>query len=127
MTRQNTVQDLMISDLLEFNDDSAKNETIEMLDFMKQNGTPLTKDQAQAFFLLQEFQLFDIAQFVNTLRPNVTNPKMYFQTIDKITLADRIKGNAKLSNLLKANANPANGLTAKDVQAQGMKRSEIDK
>ncbi|MOA69346.1 hypothetical protein D3C78_1974790 [compost metagenome] len=41
----------------------------------------------------------------------MTPTSKLFKLIDKLTLADRIKGNAKLSNLLKANANPANSVS----------------
>jgi hypothetical protein len=122
-----TVQDLMIKDLLEVHEDEKQNETVEILEFFRQNGTPLTSDQVSAFLLLNEFGLGDIANYANNIRPMMTTERHYFRAIDKLTLADRIKGNAKLSSILKANANPANALTASDVQAKAMKRSEIDK
>lgn len=100
-----TVQEIMIEDLLETNDD---NEMIQVLDFVKKNGVPLTRSQAIGSFMLQEFGLDDIAGFVQTIRMQMTPTDKYFRMTDKLTLADRIKGNAKLSNLLKANANPAN-------------------
>lgn len=120
-----TVQDLMIKDLLEDHDDKDKNETVEILNFFRDYGTPLTKEQVEAGLLLQEFDLVDIANYAFAVRNMVTPSKKYFRAIDKLTLADRIKGNAKLSSILKANANPANTLTAKDVEAKALRRSEL--
>jgi hypothetical protein len=100
-----TVQEIMIEDLLETSDD---NEMIQVLDFMRKNGVPLTQNQAIGSFMLQEFGLDDVALFVQSIRSQMTPTSKYFKMTDKLTLADRIKGNAKLSNLLKANANPAN-------------------
>lgn len=100
-----TVQETLIADLLESSDD---NEMIQVLEFMRKNGVPMTQSQAVATFLLQESGLDDIANFIQVVRPQMTPTSKYFKMTDKLTLADRIKGNAKLSNLLKANANPAN-------------------
>lgn len=107
MSNQETVQDILIQDLLEVNDD---NEMIQVLDFVRKNGVPLTQDQARGMFLLKEFGLDDIALFAETVRTQMTPVDRYFRMTDKLTLADRIKGNAKLSGLLKANANPANNV-----------------
>ncbi|MNO48611.1 hypothetical protein D3C76_389490 [compost metagenome] len=101
-----TVQDVLIEELLEVNDD---NEMIQVLDFVRKNGVPLTQSQAQAAFLLQEYGLSDIPMFAETIRAQMTPVSRFYKMVDKLTLADRIKGNAKLSGLLKANANPANG------------------
>lgn len=101
-----SVQDIMIEELLEVNDD---NEMIQVLDFVRKNGVPLTQSQVQAMFFLQEMGLHDIALYAETVRTQMTPVSRYFKMTDKLTLADRIKGNAKLSGLLKANANPANG------------------
>lgn len=100
-----TAQEFMIEDLLESNDD---NDMIQVLDFVRKNGVPLTQDQARASFLLDEMGLGDIALFAQTMRTQMVPVTRYFKMTDKLTLADRIKGNAKLGNLLKANANPAN-------------------
>lgn len=100
-----TAQEFMIEDLLESSDD---NDMLQVLNFVKQNGVPMTQDQARATFLLNEMGLHDLASFVTAVRPSMTPVSRYFRMTDKLTLADRIKGNAKLGNLLKANANPAN-------------------
>lgn len=102
---QRNVQDYLIEDLLETSDD---NEMIQVLDFIRTNGVPLTQAQAQAMFLLSDADIEDVGLYVQTIRAQMTPISSYFKMTDKLTLADRIKGNAKLSNLLKANANPAN-------------------
>ncbi|RJG23296.1 hypothetical protein [Paenibacillus thiaminolyticus] len=102
---QLTAQEVMIEELLESNDD---NEMIQVLEFLRKNGVPVTQDQALGMFMLQEAGLSDIALYVQSVRTQMTPYTRYFKMTDKLTLADRIKGNAKLGNLLKANANPAN-------------------
>ena len=88
---------------------------------MKASSTPLSQDQIKAMLLLTENGLGDLVSLVPVFREEVTPTEIYFKTIDKLTLADRIKGNAKLSHLMKSDglANPANSLKASDVQAQG--------
>ncbi|MNC30923.1 hypothetical protein D3C81_1001750 [compost metagenome] len=102
------VQEIMIKELLETGDD---NEMIQALEFVRNQGVPLTNMQAAGQFLLVEAGITDVFTYVTTVRKMMTPVKLYYRLIDKLTLADRIKGNAKLSNLLKANANPANGVT----------------
>ncbi|MCY7487901.1 hypothetical protein [Paenibacillus alvei] len=100
-----TVQDIMTSELLE---SSTENEMIEVLDFVRMHGVPLTTYQAQAMYLLQDAGLEDLAVHIASVRSQMTPVKRYYEMTNKLTLADRIKGNAKLGQLLKANANPAN-------------------
>src|SRR4051812_19762019 len=121
-----TVQDILIQDLLQTAQESS-NETLDLMQFLRESGTPLTKDQLQGFMLLRENGLDDIADFVYNSRRLVTPVSLYFKLLDKLTLADRIKGNAKLSHLLKASANPANSMKPEDMQAKGMSTREIDK
>jgi flagellar biosynthesis/type III secretory pathway chaperone len=101
------VQDYMIKELLQ--EDNAGNEMVEILDFMRFNGVPITADQARAMFILKQNGIEDLSNYVFNIRQHMTPTRKFFDLINKITLADRIKGNAKLSNILKANANPANG------------------
>jgi len=121
-----TVQDIMIEDLLQTAEEKS-NETLDLMNFMRSSGTPLTKEQLQGFMLLEENGLGDIANYVYNARRLVTPVSLYYKILDKLTLADRIKGNAKLSHLLKASANPANGLKPEDAQAKGMSTKEIDR
>lgn len=123
-----TAQSLFNKEFLE-KDEMKSNETLDLLKFMKESSTPLSADQIRAMMLLQENELFDLAGLVPIFRTEVTPSEIYFKTIDKLTLADRIKGNAKLSHLMKTEGagNPAGALKASEVQAQGMSRKEIDR
>lgn len=111
-----TVQSLMEQELLQQN--SEENEMLQVVEFMRDNGVPITPHQAAAQFLLNENGVEDLANFIGNVRKTMTPTRKYFDLINKLTLADRIKGNAKLSNILKANANPANSLNA-NMGAQG--------
>ncbi|MNC75136.1 hypothetical protein D3C75_1266210 [compost metagenome] len=67
--------------------------------------------QVAGTYQLIDAGITDVFTFVNSARKLMTPTSKLFKLIDKLTLADRIKGNAKLSNLLKANANPANSVS----------------
>lgn len=121
-----TVQDYLIADLLEI-EKKDSNETVQILEFVRDNATPLTRNQLAGIMLLKENGLDDLGDFVFGARRSVTPARLFFDMVGKITLADRIKGNAKMSHLMKATANPASSVKADEMQAQGMKRSEIDK
>jgi hypothetical protein len=114
VTPLRTVQDLLTDELL----NSSSNETVEILEFIKKNGVPLTDHQVRAVFMLNELELGDIADFALSVRPLLTSTKKYFEIVNKLTLADRIKGNAKLSSILKANANPANAVNQKGADGK---------
>ena len=105
------VQEVMISDFYEENNEEVENnEMLELLYFMQQNGVPLRNEQIKAMFLMQEMGVGDIAKFMVDMKPKVTPFQRFFELINKITLADRIKGNAKLSGLIKAQVASANGV-----------------
>jgi len=105
------VQEVMVSDFYEEeNEEVENNEMLELLYFMQQNGVPLKSEQVQAMFLMQEMGVGDIAKFMVDMKPKVTPFQRFFELINKITLADRIKGNAKLSGLIKAQVASANGV-----------------
>ncbi|HDX9702036.1 TPA: hypothetical protein ROY42_005994 [Bacillus thuringiensis] len=105
------VQEVMISDFYEENNEEVENnEMLELLYFMQQNGVPLKNEQVKAMFLMQEMEVGDIAKFMVDMKPKVTPFQRFFELINKITLADRIKGNAKLSGLIKAQVASANGV-----------------
>ncbi|PGE96550.1 hypothetical protein COM59_32120, partial [Bacillus pseudomycoides] len=87
------VQEVMISDFYEENNEEVENnEMLELLHFMQQNGVPLKSEQVQAMFLMQEMGVGDIAKFMVDMKPKVTPFQRFFELINKITLADRIKG-----------------------------------
>lgn len=123
-----TAQDAFQSEFLE-DDQQKSNETLDLLKFMQYNSTPLTKNQFQAMLMLQANGLDDLAEMALKMKYLSTPQSTYYSTIEKLTMADRIKGNAKLSHLMKSEgmANPAGTLKANDVQAQGMSRREIDR
>jgi len=102
-----TVQDLIQRELMDSK--SEENEMLQLLEFTRDNGVPLTPQQAAAIFILRENEIDDLANYVLHVRTKMTPIRKFFDLISKLTLADRIKGNAKLSGILKANANPANG------------------
>jgi len=105
------VQEVMVSDFYEEDKEEVENnEMLELLYFMQQNGVPLKGEQVQAMFLMQEMGVGDIAKFMVDMKPKVTPFQRFFELINKITLADRIKGNAKLSGLVKAQVASANGV-----------------
>lgn len=106
MTEQLSVQDLMTKELMF--ETSEDNETLQLLQFMRDEGVPLTNHQAAGLFLLKQNGLSELANYVMNIRRQMTPTKKFFDLVNKLTLADRIKGNAKLSGILKANANPAN-------------------
>jgi len=124
-----SAQDILMNELFEQEEEQQKeqNETLEILEFMKHNGSSITSDQLKAMLILNEFDLKDLASLPVKAKPLVTPVKKYFDLIGKLTLADRIKGNAKLSSILKANANPANQqpINPKDYQAKAMRESEL--
>lgn len=130
MTTEMNVTELAFNELMEEdNGQREPNEMLELLQFYRQNGVPLTQEQVKSMFILKENGLSDIAVFVNAVRPEMTKPKKFMELINKITLADRIKGNAKLSNLLKANVASTSAQTAqvnpKDLEAKAMRKSEL--
>lgn len=127
-TRLPSVADMITEDLFEKEEKSSGgNELLELVQHVQNNGVPLTEDQVQANFLLHEMGLGDIAQYSMAIRPQLTPMSVINKLIDKITLADRIKGTAKLGNLLKAQvANPSNTMpNAKDLQAKPMVDKEF--
>lgn len=111
-----TVQTLLNKMLLEQKND--ENETLQILDFIRENGVPITTEQAKAMFLLQEMGLSDMANYVINVRSMMTPVKKYFEMTNKLTLADRIKGNAKLQNVLKLDKNPAANLQADSMKVK---------
>lgn len=120
------VQDLISQDMFE-KKDSSGNDMLEVLQFTKENGVPLTEDQVKAWFLLNENGLEDIAMFANAVRPQMTPMKKIFDMVNKITMADRIRGTAKLDKILKASvSNPNQSMpSANDVQAKALKEKDL--
>lgn len=107
------VQDLLRDDLLE---DDVSNETVDVLSFIRDNDVALSADQVRALIILREMGMVDICNFIINSKRMLTLGEKYRKTLDKLTLADRIKGNAKLSQILRSNPNPAVALQKDDVK-----------
>jgi hypothetical protein len=125
-TRVPTVQDLIQREIFEESQNS-NNEMLELIEHVQRNGISLTDDQIKAWFLLKENGLEDIAMYMNAVRPMATPVKLIFDLINKITMADRIKGTAKLDKILKAQVASPSGVmpNANDVQAKALKEKEL--
>lgn len=122
------VQELIKQELFTDTTEKNDNDMLQILEFMKVNGVPLTQDQTMGMFLLNEMGLGDIAVYANQMRPEMTPTKKYYDMVNKITLADRIKGSARLDKLLKAQvANPNNTMPQGDVQAKALKEKELNR
>lgn len=127
-----SVADLISKDIFEEAQNNG-NEMHELLEFVKENGVPLTENQVEAMFLLNMMDdgtngLNDIGLYANAVRPLLTPTKLYYDLVNKITLADRIKGTAKLGNILKAQvANPSNNIPSSELQPKAMKEKELNR
>jgi hypothetical protein len=124
--RRISVQDIISQQVFE-KDQSGQNDMLDLLKFAKDNAVSLSESQAKAIFLLNEFGLNDIAEFAVGIKPLLTQERSYLDIINKITLADRIKGTAKLGNILKAQvANPSNNVpSANEVQPKAMRERDL--
>lgn len=120
-----TVQDIIQSDIFE-KDIKSSSEMVDLLDFVRLHGVPLTDYQVQAMFLLHEMDLMDIGSYMNNIRPYVTPKKTYYDVISKITLADRIKGTAKLKDIMKAQVPSTQQLpSTQELTPKALKESEL--
>jgi hypothetical protein len=97
-----SVQDLINKEMFQEVKKNDDNEMLQILEFVRDTGVSLTEDQVKASFLLHSVGLGEIPQFMFAIRPHMTPVKRFFEMVNKITLADRIKGTAKLDKLLKA-------------------------
>lgn len=104
-----TVQDFLDRELFSLDDDldSCSGEMEALLNFVRKNAVPLSSEQIKGIFLLREFGMGDIADFVNGMRSNLASKQDYLSFVNSITLGDRIRGNAKLANILKAQVTSA--------------------
>lgn len=115
---EKTVQDILNEDLFEVSDDS---EDLKILEFMRKNGVPMTQQQTIAAFQLEQNGLGHLAEYVINARPFMTPVSRYYKMTEKRTLGDRIKGNMKLSSLLKANQQQASTQGVPMGISQGVK------
>lgn len=120
-----SAQKLIGKELFEEETNRSSNEMLEIMEFMKHNGVPLTDNQAKGILILQEHGLEDIAEFALAVRPEMTPTKKYFTLIDKFTMADKIKGTAKLGNILKAQVTNPNNSVPQLGEAKGMRERDL--
>jgi hypothetical protein len=122
-----TVQDLISKDMFETSKNTGGNEMVELLEFTRDHSVPLTPDQVKATFLLAEMGLEDVGMFANAIRSQLTPQKRYTEMVNKITMADRIKGTAKLDKILKAQVSKPNEQVpnANDMQAKAMREKDL--
>lgn len=117
LVSEKTAQDVYKDDFLEDNTENS-NATINVFDFLRREGTPLSHSQMNAMMLLSENGLDDIALKIADNRKYTMTKADYDETLGKMTLADRIKGTAKMSHLVKEGmANPAVNISNTHDQA----------
>lgn len=104
-----SVQDFLDRELFVEDTECVSGEMESLLKFIKINAVPLTSEQVKCIFLLREFGMSDISDYVNGMRSNLASKKDYLSLVNSITLGDRIKGNAKLANIVKAQVTSATG------------------
>jgi hypothetical protein len=113
-----------LNELMEDDFNKSDNQLLDLVDYTRIHGVPISEEQAQASFILLENGLGDVAKYAFGLRPSMTPTKKLFDMVNKVTLADRIKGNAKLSNIVKASvSNPT--VANADLQPKQMSMKEI--
>jgi len=95
------LQDFLFRDLYE-DDTNTGYELESLLNFIRLNTVPLSSDQVKAIFLLNEFGLSDVAGYVNAVRGHMVGRRDYLSFVDSLTLGSRIKGTAKLDQVLKS-------------------------
>lgn len=111
-----SVQDVMTKLLLEQSE--SDNDTVQIMEFVRDNGVPINNEQAEAILLLNEFGLNDISDYVQKVRVKMNPFRNFTKFLEMMTLAHRIKGSAKLDNVLKQDANPGVNLNF-DKAAKG--------
>ncbi|HDX9655213.1 TPA: hypothetical protein ROY23_005784 [Bacillus wiedmannii] len=110
------VQDIMKEEILEEDISSESIETVQLFQYMKENSVPLNASQMKGILLLNENGCKDIADYVISVKKQSLPLAFYEKVLKILTMFDRIKGNAKLSHLLKANANPSLSLSANSAK-----------
>jgi len=110
------VQDIMKEEILEEDTSSESIETVQLFQYMKENSVPLNSSQMKGILLLNENGCKDIADYVISVKKQSLPLAFYEKVLKILTMFDRIKGNAKLSHLLKANANPSLSLSANSAK-----------
>ncbi len=102
MAEEKSLQDIMSGDLFS----SSKGETVETLKFMEGHAVPYTPRQLAGITFLDYLNrrrgdgMYN--PIIRTLRAHakdLAGPGVFLETIEKLTLADRIKGNVRLNRI----------------------------
>lgn len=102
MEEKKTLQDIMSQDLFS----SSKGDLVEALKFIEKHGTPLSERQIAAVALLRTLQYkrknYDyepIIKVMSEMAKEVTNPDLFVQVIEKMTLGGFVTGKVRLSKV----------------------------
>lgn len=101
------LQEFLSRDLYD-NDLNSDYELESLLNFIRLNTVPFSSDQIKAIFLLNEFGLGDIGRYLNAMRGHMVVKKDYLAFVDSLTLGNRVKGTAKLEQILKSTSSKDN-------------------
>ena len=101
------LQDFLYRDIFDDNINSTY-ELESLLNFVRLNTVPFSVEQIKAIFLLNEFGFSDICSYVNAMRGHMVVKKDYLSFVDSLTLGNRVKGTAKLEQILKSTSSKDN-------------------
>lgn len=97
-----TLQDIMAGELFA----SSRSDLVETLKFMEKHGTPLSERQVAAVALLRTLQAQrrdkayePIIQTMIEMAQDVTDPKLFVEVIEKMTLGGFVTGKVRLSKV----------------------------
>lgn len=97
-----TLQDIMAGELFA----SSRSDLVETLKFMEKHGTPLSERQVAAVALLRTLQAKrrektyePIIQTMLEMAQDVTDPKLFVEVIEKMTLGGFVTGKVRLSKI----------------------------
>lgn len=100
--QEKNLQDIMGDDLFA----KGRGEMAETLSFFEKNGVPLTTKQLSGVSFLKYLDRRNgsgiyapIANAVMNDKKRLAQPSLFLEVIDKMTMADRIKGNVRLNKL----------------------------
>lgn len=107
MEEKKTLQDIMSQDLFS----STKGDLVEALKFIEKHGTPLSEKQVAAVALLRALQhkrnnndYEPIIKVMTDMAKEITNPDLFVQVIEKMTLGGFVTGKVRLSKVFSSGA-----------------------
>ena len=102
MSDGKSLQDIMSGDLFA----SSKGETVEVLRFMENHAVPFSTAQLAGLAFLDyldrrrgEKKYSPIIKMVQKHQKDMAGPDVFIQVIEKLTLADRIKGSVRMNRI----------------------------